>query len=102
MEEPFQMWLKNKRKYLTNYTLNIIESEWRGCGLEELILRDLYNLWLQIKLEGLRWKPNLAEISVDCATEWAKSMAEKHNKPLCHYLTMALKIMKNYYESMKC
>ncbi|MEM1544787.1 MAG: hypothetical protein QW795_08915 [Candidatus Bathyarchaeia archaeon] len=103
MEEPFQTWLENKRKYLTDYTISIIESEWRGCGLEELILRSLYNLWLQVKLEGLDWRPLLAQFSVEKVTNWAKRMAERYNKPICHYLTMALerKHIENYYKAMR-
>lgn len=102
MEESLQKWLKDKATYLTNYTLKLIEEEWRGCGLENLILKDLFSLWIQVQAEGLRWKPNLAQFSVERSTNWAKAMAERYNKSVCHYLTMTLERdhIKNFYKSM--
>jgi hypothetical protein len=102
LEESFSKWLEDKATYLTNYTLKLIEDEWRKCGLEGLILKDLFSLWTQVQADGLRWEHSLVQFSVEKSTNWAKAMAKERNKSICHYLTMALACghIKNFYMSM--
>jgi hypothetical protein len=101
LEDHFQKWLRDKTAYLTEYTLKLIRAEWRGCGLENMILKELFSLWIQVRSEGLKWEPLLAQYSVKDATKWARRMAEKRKGSVCYWLTKALKLMRNYYKAMK-
>jgi hypothetical protein len=100
LENTFQRWLTDKTSYLTEYTLKLIEKEWRECGLEDIILKELFSLWVQTQSEGSNWEPQIAELSVKDATKYAKRMAEIRKESFCRWLTKSLGLMRNWYIAM--
>jgi hypothetical protein len=86
---------------LTDYTNNLLKEYWKSCGLEDGLRRQLEKQSNELR-EGRKWRPKLAQFSVEYATNLALSLANKWKKPECHYLSMALKNkwVINYYQSM--
>jgi hypothetical protein len=100
LEDSFQEWLRDKGSYLTEDTLKLIEKTWRECGLENMILKELFNLWNQVQSEGLKWEPTLVHFTVKDATKWAKGIAERRGESVCQWLQKSFNLMRNYYKSM--
>lgn len=87
---------------LTEYTEHLLKEHWRPCGLEDDLRRELLEKQSHELREGRKWKINLAQFSVEKATNQALGLAKKWKKPECHYLNMALKgkWVTNFYQSL--
>jgi hypothetical protein len=87
---------------ITDYTRHLLNKHWKPCGLENDAQREILEIQSQEFRYNRKWKPLLAQYSVEKATNQAVALAEKWKKPECHYLNMALKNkwITNFYNSM--
>lgn len=87
---------------LTDYTEHLLKEHWRPCGLDDDMRRELLKIQSNELRKGKKWKINLAQFSVEKATNQALALAKKWKKSECHYLNMALKNkwVTNFYKSM--